>query len=96
MFFRREAAREILSTLFMFFRREAAEKIFKHFVYVFRAKREKFFKALFKNLSTFTQSLKKSLARAPLIRAGLPREGPVRAAERPRGHQDISKPAEKP
>ena len=43
MFFRREAAREILSTLFMFFRREAAEKIFKHFVYVFRAKREKFF-----------------------------------------------------
>ena len=45
----------------MFFRREAAEKIFKLFVYVFRAKRENFFKALFKNLSTFHQTFKKTL-----------------------------------
>ena len=43
MFFRREAAGEILSVLFMFFRREAAGEIFKHVVYVFRAKREKNF-----------------------------------------------------
>ena len=44
MFFAAKRRGEILRFLFMFLRREAAGKLFKHFVYVFRAKREKFLK----------------------------------------------------